>query len=559
MSLAKRPFSEVSRDTKDSDSALPFSWREMPNGDFARFSLYESSPQLRAWMTCSAYYVDTACLLLQGAFKAHFIRHVNFAAYSKCIMWNDLRNTPKLNGYLKSPNIPLALTQPVAKKPHLSSKDSFDLLEKQRLSQNVEYYEISDDNVDHVDVFTKQFNSTAHLKQVVEELELVRVVVKGIDMYQNRKMLAYHKAFCTIEGLRREDAVTMYHGTSELALNGGLLDSEIGDCVPVGGIISCGLNESRAQRTAFGRGIYVSADFEVAKRFAMERHNINGSTAVVLILSCYLGKIRQINTFSTKLDSFVDEQGDLCHTKFVPTMNYHILSNNAQACVRYGIRFQIIDNVTVFPAKIQLEKDKQLQRLANARTQMAKLIAQKLELETEMALLATNASKGGDDTLDANIGRESSLATAASSANSKSSKDEQPVAASIAKDQKVDVSKLNTRIMQKRTVLLPLASSDVHSANGVAKGALVYLTKMTQKNQHLMNCTGVVKQIVTDTVENNSKTYFMVEVDDTTLHTTIAQKNIKKEKANCGPGYIRFGALFQTHYFICCRNKLVLK
>jgi len=407
----------------------------MPNGDFARFSLYESSPQLKAWTTYSSYYMDTACFVLQSTFKATFITHINFAAYSKCIMWNDLRNTPKLNGHVRVPNIPLALTQPMVKKACLNSKVAFDLLEKERLSRNVEYYEILDDEEDAGDAYTKRFKAIAHLKQVVEELELIRVLVKGVDMYQNRKMLAYHNAFCTIEGLKPKDAVIMYHGTSEVAINGGLLDAQVGDSAPVGGIISCGLNENRAQRTMFGRGIYVSADFEVAKRFAMEHQNINGSTAVVLMLSCYLGKIRQVNRYSANLDSFVDEEGVLCHTKFVQTLNYHILSTKAQACVRYGIRFQIIDNVNVFPAKIQLARDKQLKELTSGKAKMAKLQAQKLELETEIALIATTACEDLLDNIvsvleDANTTYNATHAelanAAASDASGGSSKDKKP-------------------------------------------------------------------------------------------------------------------------------------
>jgi len=391
MAWVKRHFCEVSPDVTDSASSLPFSWHNMPNGDFARFSLYESCAQLKAWTTNSAYYMDTACFVLQGTFKATFITHMNFAAYSKCIMWNDLCNTPTLNGYVKVPNIPLALTQPMVKKACLDSKVAFDLLEKERMSRNVEYYEIVDDQKDAGDSFTQRFKSIAHLNQVVEELEKIHILVKGVDMYQNRKMLAYHNAFCTIEGLNRTDAVMMYHGTSEVAINGGLLDAQVGHSAAVGGIISCGLNENRAQRTMFGRGIYVSADFEIAKRFAMEEHNINGSTAVVLMLSCYLGKIRQVNRYSANLDSFVDEEGELCHTKFVQTLNYHILSTKAQACVRYGIRFQWIDNVNIFPAKIQLARDKKLQQLEIHKAKMEKLQAEKLELETDMALLTTTA------------------------------------------------------------------------------------------------------------------------------------------------------------------------
>ena len=78
----------------------------------------------------------------------------------------------------------------------------------------------------------------------------------------------------------------------------------------------------------------------------------------------------------------------MCNTKFVGSMNYHIVSDDHQLFVRYAVRFQQIDNVRVFPAKVQAEKDEQAKKAEAEKKRLADLAAIKLILDAKAAQVA---------------------------------------------------------------------------------------------------------------------------------------------------------------------------
>ena len=412
-SMSKRSAELMAPDHKDKgvyndddscarDSTLPVNWRSMTNGNFQRFSLFENDSTLDSWTLCRDWYIYKAFAILHVAFKPLFVRYMQVSQEPKCLLWNDCPCVPLMDGMIKDANVPLLLepiveapVAAVAKKPRIEVVKSFQQREQDRVTKALDYYDITDDEeeeeVDDIIItvpLTEKQKAIIHVEQIVEELEKVRIKVVGVDMFQNRKSLIYHDNFCKVEGLDPNDAITVYHGTSEMALNGGLNPRQVGQSAPQGGIISGGLLQKKVQRTVFGEGIYTSTDFQVANNFAMEYQNMDGSTAIVVVLSCHVGKIRYINKHSQKLDSFVDEHGDMCSTKFVGAMNYHIVSDDHQLFVRYAVRFQLIDNVRVFPAKVQAEKDEQAKKAGAEKKRLADLAAIKLILDAKAAQVA---------------------------------------------------------------------------------------------------------------------------------------------------------------------------
>ena len=457
-------------DSDASDSGLPVNWRTMINGNFQRFSLFESDKTLDSWSLSEDWYIYKAFAILHVAFKPLFVRYMQVSQEPKCLMWNDCPCVPLMDGMVKAINVPLLL-EPIieapvaaaAKKPRLDICKSFDQREKDRVSQAVDYYDISDDEEEEVIAkkiivpLTENQKAIIHVEQIVEELEKVRIKVIGVDMLQNRKSFAYHANFCKVEGLDPKDAITVYHGTSEFALNGGLNPRQVGLNAPQGGIISGGLLQKKVKRTVFGEGIYTSTDFQVAKNFAMEYHNMDNSTAIVLVLSCHVGKIRYINKYSQNLDSFVDENGDMCSTKFVGSMNYHIVSDDHQLFVRYAVRFQQIDNINIFPAKVQAQKDEQAKKAASEKKRLADLAALKLIFDAKEAHLA-KVAKDVKDAKDAKEAKEAKDAKDAKEAKeAKEAKDAKDAKeAKEAKDaddaHKARVAKMMANSLQKREV-----------------------------------------------------------------------------------------------------------
>jgi hypothetical protein len=544
--MSKRSFSE-----SEEEDTVPVNWRPMLDQEFLRFAIFDSNPETIEWKHAMVHYPLKALAILQHAFKPLWCKGVLFEKTSDCLMWNDLPTLPHLHGYVKNPNLArdlLSLAPPVmaaVKKPAVTGTEYFQMLEKTRQREKVDYYEIPSDDEDKPQSSTLspailkrnvQLNAVLSLVQIVEELESINFKITGIDMIQNPKRLKYHYNFRCNEKIDESEVTTVYHGTSEKAMREGILRD--------------GLMITEAQRTMHGGGIYTTTSFAVARDYAMEWNKIDKSTAIVLVLSCYMGKIRTIHHGSVNSRSFVDESGKRCHTRYIASHNFHVISNESQLLARFAIRFQVIDNRNIFPAKIQAKRDLVAKQAAIDEAKLALLEQTKRDLQAKIALDAEIARKANPANA---VQADKSSNNGGVALMSPNSDDEKDIRESlIAKHEKKRLH------IEKRAVMLPSSNIDLHMSEGIIKGNTVTLIKMTKVNSFLEGCSGRIRQIVRDTPENKSRVYYMVEMDDCKHHSQISQNNKKKEHGQHGPSYVRFGDRFNTKYFICRRDKMKL-
>ena len=298
---------------------------------------YNGDGKIGLWATNPAHYMCNAVRILHQAFKSEFSKRVAYSGHENYIICKNLTDIPSSS--------PPSATD---KKARTTPTESLAKMETKKTQKGVSYYEVDDSKDEQAEVAKtegeiakiKTDEAYAMITQIVEELEDMYVKVGSIDMFQNTKKYLLHHAWSKIEELGSDEWVTLYHRTSEAAIVAGIEDE--------------GLVGREVDRTVYGRGIYLTDNFNVAKRFATEKSDDEGRV-VVLALRCNLGTIKKVNIHKGNHLDFIDEGGKRCNSKHVENMQYYIVAEDAQTYLEFSITFQIIDKRRVFPAKDQMK------------------------------------------------------------------------------------------------------------------------------------------------------------------------------------------------------------
>ena len=518
------------RDASDAlADPMPLNWKEMDGQTSIRFTIFEndkfsSDGKIGAWATNPAHYMCNAVRILLKAFQPGFSKKVRYYGHEKYIMWKKLTDIPS-----GSPDLAMD------KKARLTCSESLAKMEKKKTEKGVAYYEVydSEDEQAHEEEIAKTKTDEAYgmITQIVEEIEDIHMKILSIEMFQNPKKYLLHQSWCKIEKIGSDEWVTLYHGTSEAAIVAGIEDE--------------GLVGREVSRTVFGKGVYLTDNFNVASRFALEKSD-DQRRAVVLVLRCNLGKIKEVDIHKHNHLDFLDEKGKRCNSKHVANMQYYIVAEDPQTYLEYSITFQEIDKRHVFPAKdqakaLQLQAEAQLKaKQDEAARQQARKAQDDLKKAEEAKEAARQQARKAQDDLKK-----------AEEANEAAKKLE-----SAAQQKKIDDSVYKKEKIKLRQIHLPDKQIDLPIALDIKKNDKVTLCNMKKPNIFLEGKTGTVKLIVCEDMQRKSKFLFMVSLDDQSLHEQIAIKNMKTEKSNKQTGYSRYGVLMKDHFVICSGNQI---
>jgi hypothetical protein len=499
---------------------MPSNWKPMDGKHSIRFKIfdndrYNSDGKVGAWTTNPAHYIYNAVRILHKAFKPGFSKRVLYSGHENYILWKNLTDIPS--------GSPALATD---KKARSTPSETLAKMEIKKTQKNVSYYEVDDSDDEEATeeevVKIKTDEAYAMITQIVEELEDIRVKILSIDMFQNTKKYLLHQSWSKIEKLGVDEWVTLYHGTSKAAI--------------IAGIEHEGLVGREVNRTVFGKGVYLTDDFNVASRFALEKSD-NERQAVVLVLRCNLGKIKEVDVHKNNHLDFLDEEGKRCNSKHVQSMQYYIVAEDPQTYLEFAVTFQQIDKLHVFPAKDQAEALRlRAQALLKAK-QAATEQARKFEEDVKKA--AEDVKKAEENVKKAEEAKEAVKKAEAA-----------------ARQKKIDDFFDKQEKLKRRQIKLPDKHIDLVEAVDIKKNAKVKLCNMTKQNILLTGKTGTVELIVCEDLQRKNKFLFMVSLDDPTLNEQIAMKNMKKEKLNKQTGHSRYGMLMKDHFVICSRNNL---
>jgi len=287
------------------------------------------------------------------------------------------------------------------------------------------------------------------------------------------------------------------------------------------------------------------------------------------LVRCHLGKIKHVDKNDTGYEGFNDAEGNPCNSKFISSMNYYIVAEDTQLFCEYSIRFQIIDNYKVFPAKQQklldiAEQKKQLQDILDKNNRDAKSSATPATPATPSspsspASLATPGSggsggSGGPASAMAPVPTVQSAAALAKFAEDLAAKVEREKKAFLARKAERMVSR--QRELAKLLKPLPASNINLAESGNIRKGDVVMLRNLSKKHGILNGEIGVVELIVTEDSYHSGRTLFMVNMRKPELHSGIRDKNRASEKRKQKSGYSRYGPLMKDTYFITTVHKM---
>jgi len=497
------------RDSSDALADLvPSNWKAMDGHNCIRFKIfdndrYNGDGKVGAWTMNPAHYICNAVRILHKAFKPGFSKKVLYSGHENYIFWKNLTDIPS--------GSPALATD---KKARLTPSESLAKMETKKTQKRVLYYEVedSDDEKATEEEVAKKKTDEAYamITQIVEELEDIHVKILSIEMFQNTKKYLLHQSWSKIEKLCIDEWVTLYHGTSEAAIVAGIEDE--------------GLVGREVNRTVFGKGVYLTDNFNVASRFALEKCD-DERRAVVLVLRCNLGKIKEVNIHKQDHLDFLDNEGKRCNSKHVQNMQYYIVAEDPQTYLEFSVTFQEIDKRRVFPAKDQAEA---------------------MRLQANVQLKANQANAALKAKNDAKKAEE----------DAKKAEDDAKKAEAATRQKKIDDALQKQQKIKLRQVNLPDTHIDLAVARYFKKNDKVKLCNMYKKDVLLQGMTGTIELIVCEDFARKNKFLFMVSMDDPSLNEQIAIKNVKREKLNKQTGHSRYGVLMKDHFIICSSNQM---
>jgi len=504
--------------------AMPSNWKPMNGQQRIRFKLFEgdrynSDGKVGEWATNPAHYMYNAVRILHKAYKPLFSKKVLYHGHETYIFWKHLADIPS--------GSPALATD---KKARSTPSESLAKMESMRTKKGVSYYEVYDSEDEKATeeelAKIKTDEAYAMITQIVEELEDLYVKILSIDMFQNQKKYLLHQSWSKIEELDSDGWVTLYHGTSEAAIVAGIEDE--------------GLVGREVDRTVYGKGVYLTDNFNVASRFALEKCDAE-RRAVVLVLRCNLGKIKEVDVHKNNHLDFLDEAGKRCNSKHVRNMQYYIVAEDPQTYLEFAVTFQEIDKRHVFPAKDQAE--------AMRLRAQAELKAKQAEAAKEQAI---KAAKEAVEKFEAAAGRTE----AAKEQARKAAKEAVEKFEAAARQKKIDDLFYKQEKIKLRQIHLPDKQIDFAKALDIKKNDKVKLCNMNKQNIFLGGKTGTVELIVQEDLQRKSKFLFMVSLDDPSLNEQVAVKNVKREKSNKQTGHSRYGVLMKDHFVICSAHQI---
>ena len=508
------------RDASDAlEDLVPLNWKEMDGQTCIRFPIFEndrfsSDGKVGAWANNPPHYMCNGVRILLQAFKAGFSKKVAYYGHEEYIFWKNLKDIPS-----GSPDLAMD------KKARLTPGESLAKMERRKTEKCVSYYEVYDSEDEKISeeeiAKTKMDEAYAMILKIVEELEDIHVKILKIEMFQNTKKYLLHQSWSKIERISSDQWVTLYHGTSEAAI--------------VAGIEHEGLVGREVSRSVYGKGVYLTDNFNVASRFALEKCD-DQRKAVVLVLRCNLGKIKEVDVHKHNHLDFLDEEGKHCNSKHVANMQYYIVAEDPQTYLEFSITFQEIDKRHVFPAKDQAQA---MQLQAEARLKAKQDEAAKEQARKAQEAAKEQVRKAQEDLKKAEQAKEAAKKLEAA-----------------AQQKKLDDSIYRKEKLKLRQIHLPDKQVDLPVALDIKKNDKVKLCNMSKHNVFLEGKTGTVELIVCEDMQRKSKFLFMVLLDDQILHEEIAIKNVKREKSNKQTGHSRYGVLMKDHFAICSGNQI---
>ena len=520
----------------NSMSDFPSDWFCMNEVDYGRYCIFENDfykdVQGNApWTLRPALHIYKALNIIHVALQTTFTRQILFKEHGKYLMFKKTIDFPtgEKSSVLESDN----------KREKASSSKRFSLMEERKLESKSNYYKIIDseeeEEIERLNYMKSENDKNNEERiiarsmayKIVEESEDINIKILSIDKLQNKKKYLLHKAWADIMEIPFDNYVTAYHGTSVSVLEDG--------------IVKFGLCGKEGVRGLFGTGIYLAKYFDTAKEFAREKRN-NNEEMIVLVVRCLLGKIKTVDQSLGNFTDFIDIHGDVCNTKYIPSMNYWIVSDDASILCEYSCRFQIIDDIKVFPSKKQLEMDKKRKREYDE--YQANLAQDKIDAKAK-----ADKEKSDKDADDAKKKSDMKEARKKRYVNS-AAKNKMNLYTDEEKTEMFEKKK--ARLIQKQKPI-PSKRIDLNYFHDIDKDEHVILNNLNNPDKFLENKTGHVKLIVE---ERNKKIVFMVKMDDDKFLDLISHNNKIREVNNKGTGYSRYGPLMDESYFICQRKHM---
>jgi len=321
--------------------------------------------------------------------------------------------------------------------------------------------------------------------------------VVEIEQIQNKSSLFMQRLHSQNHELGDSGLVRVYHGSAHKSLQS---------------IVGEGLSGKFGKRKAYGPGIYLTPDFNIALGYARNVSDANGNS-YVLVLQYQLGRIKQIRYPGDH--TFDDGAGGFFNTKEVRSEKYYIASNDSQVLLTAIVAVKHVDKVVVETAAMK---------------QAALAAAEQLEQDRQTRL--QNAREAAQKWQDGAQERQKRFVEAQELLD-------------------IERTKHKERILQQKKESLPPSNTNLQDSGAVRLHDSVMLQKMFIKHRHLNNEMGIVRLIVRETERNGGKTFVMVELYNAARHAAISQNNVKNETRLGQTGYSRYGDNMRHHYFIC--------
>jgi len=294
--------------------------------------------------------------------------------------------------------------------------------------------------------------------------------------------------------------VLLFHGSGERSL------------VSIAGE---GMSAKFGQRKVYGPGVYMTDKFEIALSYAAHARTNYQKGMFVIAIACILGRVKQINTAGDH--TFDDGIGGVYNTKQVARENFFIAGSDSQLmCVGF-IHIKTVEKVVIVTEEEKLAALQLLQKEADRKREYEKAAPQR---EIERVRLVKEAADKKQQWDDAAPARE------------KEAKDNLEA-------HKLDMENRKCRMLVRRQAHLADSDTSMQECGNIRLGDAVTVNKMLKGFHALEDTIGIVKLIVRENSENDSKLRLMVEMCDRSVHDMVRIANVKKEKRIKKTGYSR--------------------
>ena len=431
--------------------------------------------------------------------------------------------------------------------------------------------------------------------------------VVEVHQLQNFESWEMYRAFHVIHKLIATHEV-VYHGTTSGALDG---------------ITREGIRGLYSQRSAHGRGTYVTRDFDVACSWATPDNN---NLKHIIVLRCQVGAVKQVGSGICANDFYgTNEDGKnvLFNTKEVKTLKYLITGSDAQLVAEAIVtieemnpsaakQFKSSSTSNVLPFKNpksggtsgnsnllnqDQNSDKYATAIFNILSAMTHDNLANAVVPTNTANVMSNSnpslSAGNSDFLtkkrknvvvyngtnddkmaetsifrgvvekDDSAEKQSAVVQKMSNARGSVGKGKSTKKSNAVLQKKTETvlekQQRHAKTLLERQAPLPLSHIDVLHFRNILKGSVVTLKNLDKSKHYAEKAEGVVKLIVKECAASFGNHKFMIEMRDDTMFSRITSSNQRREKRYSQTGYSRYGPDMREHYLICKHAQMTLK